>query len=181
MDECVFCPIAAGEIDTDLVALRTAQVFVIPALRQHPTNRGHALVLPVTHTRNLADASASVRDEIFAIAAQLTSAMPSLYGADGSIVFLNNTAPGDPLFHLHVHIVPRFLGDDFVMTRAAVAEVPRPERLHQAALMRQALNRRVPLALGRGIGFLGHRTRRIASATSAGGRLPSMIVAPRRR
>jgi histidine triad (HIT) family protein len=140
MAECTFCPIAAGEIDTDLVALRTAQVFVIPALRQHPTNHGHALVLPVTHIRNLADASPSVRDEIFAMTAQLTSAMPSVYGADGSIVFQNNTGPDDPLFHLHVHVVPRFARDDFVMTRAAVAEVPRSERLQQAALIRQGLS-----------------------------------------
>ena len=101
-------------------------------------------MLPVTHIRNLADASPSVRDEIFAIAAQLTSAMPSLYGAEGSIVFQNNTAPDDALFHLHVHIVPRFSDDDFVMTRAAMAEVPRSERLQQAALIRQALNGAVP-------------------------------------
>jgi diadenosine tetraphosphate (Ap4A) HIT family hydrolase len=55
-----------------------------PALRQHPNNHGHTLVLPVAHTRNLADA---------------------------------------------VHVVPRFPDDHFVMTRAAVAEVPRPDRL----------------------------------------------------
>jgi histidine triad (HIT) family protein len=120
--------------------MRTAQVFVIPALRQHPTNHAHALVLPVTHVTNLADAPPSVRDEIFAVAAQLTSAVPSLYGAEGSIVFQNNTGPDDPLFHLHVHVVPRFPDDAFVMTRAAVAEVPRSERLQQAALIRHALN-----------------------------------------
>jgi histidine triad (HIT) family protein len=141
MNGCTFCPIAAGEVDADLVAVRTGQVFVIPALRQHPTNRGHALVLPVQHTRNLADASPAVRDEVFAIAATLTAAMPSLYGADGSIVFQNNTTPDDPLFHLHVHVVPRFPGDSFVMTRAAVTEVPRPERLEQTAQLRDALSR----------------------------------------
>jgi histidine triad (HIT) family protein len=139
MAECIFCPIAGGEIDADLVALRTAQVFVLPALRQHPTNHGHALVLPTAHTRNLADAAPSVRDEIFAIAARLTAVMPAVYGAQGSIVFQNNTAPDDPAFHLHVHVVPRFADDDFVMTRAAVAEVPRAERLQQANLIRPAL------------------------------------------
>jgi histidine triad (HIT) family protein len=142
MNSCTFCPIAAGEVDADLVAVRTGLAFVIPALRQHPTNHGHALVLPVQHTRNLADASTAVRDEIFAIAATLTAAMPSLYGADGSIVFQNNTAPDDPVFHLHVHVVPRFPGDSFVMTRAAVAEVSRTERLGQTAQLREALTRR---------------------------------------
>ena len=139
MDECTFCPIAAGEIDADLVALRTERVFVIPALRQHPNNHGHTLVLPVQHTRNLADASPSVRNEIFGVAAQLTSAVLTLFGAEGLIVFQNNTTPDDPLFHLHVHVVPRFPDDHFVMTRAAVAEVPRSGRLRQATRIRQAL------------------------------------------
>jgi diadenosine tetraphosphate (Ap4A) HIT family hydrolase len=75
------------------VAVRSGQAFVIPALRQHPTNHGHALVLPVQHTRNLADASPGVRDELFAIAATLTAAMPSLYGADGSIVSRTTRRP----------------------------------------------------------------------------------------
>jgi histidine triad (HIT) family protein len=70
-----------------------------------------------------------VRNEVFGVAARLTAAMLELYNADGSIVFQNNVAPDDSLFHLHVHVVPRFTGDDFVMTRAAVAEVPREVRL----------------------------------------------------
>jgi histidine triad (HIT) family protein len=114
-------------------------VFVIPALRQHPNNHGHAFVLPVQHTRNLADAPAPVRNETFAVAAQLTSAVESMCAAAGSMVFQNNIDPDDPLFHLHVHVVPRFSGDDFVMTWASVAEVPRPERLQQAALIRRTL------------------------------------------
>jgi histidine triad (HIT) family protein len=140
MTECTFCPIAAGLVDADLVALRTAHAFVIPALRQHPGNHGHGLILPVRHATNLADVAPTVRDEIFAIAARLTSALPDLYGADGSIMFQNNVSPDDHAFHLHVHVVPRFTGDSFVMTRAAVAEVPRAERLEQSARIRRALS-----------------------------------------
>ena len=73
------------------------------------------------------------------MAAELTAAAGPLYGAEGPIVFQNNVAPGDPPFHLHVHVVPRFPDDQFVMTRAAVAEVPRPERVRQAAGMRSVL------------------------------------------
>lgn len=96
-------------------------------------------MVPVKHTRNLADASPAVRNEIFAVAAYLTSAVLALPGAGGSVVFQNNIARDAPLFHLHVHVVPRFPDDHFVMTRAAVAEVPRSERLQQAAFIRQAL------------------------------------------
>lgn len=139
MDHCDFCAIASGEVDADLVALRTGRVFVIPALRQHPGNHGHALVLPAEHIRNLHDAPQPTLREIFAIAARLTASVGSNYGADGSIVFQHNISPDDDLFHLHVHMVPRFAEDNFVMTRAAVSEVPRDERLRQAARMRQAL------------------------------------------
>lgn len=139
MDECTFCPIAAGQVDADLVALRAEHAFVIPALRQHQGNHGHALVLPVRHVRNLADAVPAIRDEIFAVAARLTSVVADLYRADGSLVFQNNVSPDDAAFHLHVHVVPRFTGDDLVMTRAAVAEVPRAARLDQAARIRQAV------------------------------------------
>lgn len=109
----MFCAIAAGEVDADLVALRTGRVFVIPALRQHPTNHGHALVLPLVHTRNLADAAPGIREEIFAVAAALTGAVERLYSAEGSTVFQNNVAADDPVFHLHVHVVPR-LGSAYV-------------------------------------------------------------------
>jgi histidine triad (HIT) family protein len=139
MAQCTFCPIAAGEEDADLVALRTRHAFVVPALRQHPGNHGHALVLPTEHIRNLADAAPEVRNEVFGIAARVTAAILELCNADGSIVFQNNVAPDDPLFHLHVHVVPRFTGDDFVMTRAAVAEVPRRVRLQQSVNLRRAL------------------------------------------
>jgi len=135
VDGCIFCPIASGALDADLVALRTERVLVLPALRQHPGNHGHALIVPVAHTRNLEDAGTELRNEVFAVAAHVCSAVTWLYESDGSIVFQNNVGPDDDLFHLHVHVVPRFTGDDFVMTRAAVAEVPRPERLRQSAAL----------------------------------------------
>ncbi|MEP7022867.1 MAG: HIT family protein [Actinomycetota bacterium] len=109
MDQCVFCPIAIGEVDADLVILRTEQVFALPALRQRPHNHGHVLLLPVDAAR---------RGRIDRLPEQ--------------------RAAGRPYFHLHVHVVPRFPGDQFTMY-PAVAEVPRPERLQQAAAMRLAL------------------------------------------
>lgn len=139
MDQCDFCAIAAGEADAGLVAFRNGHVFVIPALRQRALNRGHALVLPVAHVRNLQDAPPELLSEVFAVTARLTGAVAALYGADGSTVFQNNTSPDDLLFHLHVHVVPRFTDDHFAMPDPAVAEVPWADRERQAAAMRQVL------------------------------------------
>jgi histidine triad (HIT) family protein len=139
MDHCVFCAIGSGAVDSDLIVHASPRVFVVPALRQRARNRGHALVLPAEHVRNLHDAEPDLRDELFAVAAALTGAFPALYGAAGSYVFLNNVEPDGEPFHLHVHAVPRFGGDGFSEPDPAVAEVPRDERLAQAALLRGLL------------------------------------------
>ena len=102
-------------------------------------NRGHALVLPVAHVRNLHDAQPDLRAEILAVVAQLTRAFPAMYGATGSYVFQHNVEPDDQPFHLHVHAVPRFEGDNFAEPDPAVAEVARAERLAQAAALRDLL------------------------------------------
>jgi histidine triad (HIT) family protein len=141
LDDCVFCSIAAGAVDDDLVAYRSANVFVIPALRQRARNRGHTLVLPVAHVRNLHDAEPDLLAEIATVAARLTAAFPAAYGAIGSITFQNNVEPDGQPFHLHVHAVPRFDGDCFAMPDPDVAEVPRAGRLLQAAELRRILER----------------------------------------
>jgi histidine triad (HIT) family protein len=139
MDECVFCAIGSGAVDSDLVARPSQRVVVVPALRQRARNRGHALVLPVVHVRSLHDAEPDLRDEVFAVRATLTGAFSALYGALGSYVFLNNVEPDGHPLHLHVHAVPRFSGDGFREPDPAVAEVPRDERLAQAAVLRGVL------------------------------------------
>lgn len=140
MQECDFCAIASGEVDRDLVAFRSEQVFVLPAMRQRRRNRGHALVLPAGHVSNLHDAPPGLLAAVMTVTARLTAAVPDLFGATGSLVFQNNVRPGGLPFHLHVHVVPRFDDDGFTMPDPAVAEVPRAERLAQAERIREALS-----------------------------------------
>jgi diadenosine tetraphosphate (Ap4A) HIT family hydrolase len=139
MDECVFCTIGSGQLDSDLAVFPAERVYVLPALRQRPRNRGHALVLPVPHVRNLHDADPVLLAEIMTVTARLTAAFADLYGAVGSFVFQNNAEPDGLPFHLHVHAVPRFDGDEFRTPDPGNAEVPRAERLAQARVLRELL------------------------------------------
>jgi histidine triad (HIT) family protein len=93
----------------------------------------HRLVLPVAHVRNLQDADSGLLAEIVTVIARLTAALPAKLGANGSFVFQNNVEPDGLPFHLHVHVVPRFDGDEFrVPDPGGVEEVPRTHRLAQA-------------------------------------------------
>lgn len=108
MSDCAFCRIGQGEIDEDLVAYRSENVFVVPELKQRPNNPGHALVLPVSHVTDLHDVPADLLHEIFEVTARVTSGVKDAYGAVGSTVTQNNHIPGQELHHVHVHVVPRF-------------------------------------------------------------------------
>ena len=137
--DCVFCDIGAGQLDDDLAVRPSADVYVLPALRQRAANRGHTLVLPVAHARNLHDAGPALVTRVMTVTARLTEAFPRCFGASGSMVFQNNVEPDGSAFHLHIHVVPRFEDDGFSMPGAAMAEVPRADRLAQASLLRDLL------------------------------------------
>jgi histidine triad (HIT) family protein len=138
MVDCVFCDIGAGRTDQDLAVLVSERVYVLPALRQRPKNRFHTLVLPVAHVRNLHDTDPGLLAEMMTTAARLTASLPAT--ATGSIVFQNNVEPDGLPFHLHVHVVPRFDGDEFRLPGPdGFAEVPRTGRLEQARELRRLL------------------------------------------
>ena len=141
IEPCPFCVIGSGDVDQDLVVLRTGDVFVIPTLKQRAANHGQIIVLPVAHVTALHEAGPVLRAELFDVVATLTSTIQDAFGATGSTVWQNNDAPGQDLSHLHIHVVPRFAGDDFVMPDRALGAAPRPLRAELAARLRRTLSR----------------------------------------
>jgi diadenosine tetraphosphate (Ap4A) HIT family hydrolase len=131
--------IGSGDADQDLVVLRTGDVFVIPTLKQRVANHGQVIVLPVAHVTALHEAGPALRTELFDVVATLTATMPGAFGATGSTVVQHNHPTGES--HLHVHVVPRFSEDDFVMPDPAIETAPRPLRTELAVRLRQALAR----------------------------------------
>jgi histidine triad (HIT) family protein len=139
MDQCPFCLLAAGGANEDLVALRTPAAIVVPALKQRPLNRGHALILPTAHVTRLIDAEAPLLHDLYSVAARVSMAVRAAFDATGATLFQNDDAPDQVLTHLHVHVVPRRAGDGFRLPDPASAEVSREERRRQALALRRAL------------------------------------------
>jgi histidine triad (HIT) family protein len=107
MPECLFCDIAAGEVNAHVV-LRTADM--VGFLDVRPVFKGHVLLVPRRHVVTLPELPADLRSPFLEAGQWLAAAMVSGLGAQGSFVAMNNTV-SQSVAHLHLHVVPRTKGD----------------------------------------------------------------------
>lgn len=103
-----FCKIANGEIPSATV-YEDDDFRVI--LDLGPASKGHSLILPKNHYKDLCEADPAVTTKILPLAGKIGSAMKAGLGASGFNVVQNNgTSAGQTVFHLHVHVIPRYEG-----------------------------------------------------------------------
>jgi len=102
---CVFCDVAADQI---VVANGLAY-----AMADHfPVNPGHTLVITRRHVTTWFDASRDEQLAILELVDQLKAQLDEKLHPDGYNVGLNaGQAAGQTVMHLHVHLIPRFVGD----------------------------------------------------------------------
>jgi histidine triad (HIT) family protein len=137
---CPFCAIGRGEADSDLVAFRTDSVFVIPTLKQRPSNLGQVLVCPVAHEASFSRIQAQLLNDLFRVVAQVARAAPQAFEAVGTTMLLNSGAPDQTISHLHVHVIPRFRNDNLVIPNSDDSPAPTALRLELARKLRSALS-----------------------------------------
>lgn len=110
--DCIFCLLANGDIPTAKI-YEDSDVAVI--LDAGPASKGHALVLPKEHYKNIAETPADLAGKLVAVAAKVGAAQMKALGALGFNVVINtNEAAGQTVFHTHVHVIPRYGNDDIV-------------------------------------------------------------------
>jgi histidine triad (HIT) family protein len=108
-DDCIFCKIVAGE-------LPSARIYedehAIAFLDINPWTRGHSLVVPRAHSRNLLEASDEDLGHVITASKHVAGLLRDRLGADG-INLLNSCgeAAWQTVFHLHMHVIPRYQGD----------------------------------------------------------------------
>ena len=108
LEGCVFCRLVAG-LEPAVEVYRDARVIAFGAL--HPRQPGHVLVAPLAHVENLYDLDDELARHLFPVVARIARAMKRVLAADGLTLVQNNEAAGDQtVFHLHVHLIPRYAG-----------------------------------------------------------------------
>jgi histidine triad (HIT) family protein len=108
-DDCVFCRIAGGHLP-DPIVLRTDQLMVF--CPHAPIQAGHTLIVPQRHIPNLYALPDDLAGPILQMAARVARAIKQEFAADGiSLRQHNDLAGGQEVFHFHLHVIPRYIGD----------------------------------------------------------------------
>ena len=112
--DCIFCKIANGEIPSATI-YENSDFRVI--LDVAPANRGHALIIPKEHFKDIFDIDAVTAGKLFSLATEVARAMKSVLHCDGlNIVQNNGLTAGQTVFHFHMHLIPRYEGDGIKLT-----------------------------------------------------------------
>ena len=112
-DNCIFCKIANGEIPT-MSLYEDDQFNVI--FDAGPATSGHALILPKDHYKNICEIDDEVLGNAYKLAKKMTPVLMDVFEADGlNVLQNNNEAAGQTVFHFHIHLIPRYKGDNAIL------------------------------------------------------------------
>lgn len=107
---CIFCKIANGEIPSK--TLYEDEEFRV-ILDLAPATRGHALILPKSHFKNLYELPEETAGKAMKLAKKMAAAMTEKLDCDGfNVVQNNNEVAGQTVFHFHMHLIPRYENDN---------------------------------------------------------------------
>jgi histidine triad (HIT) family protein len=107
--DCLFCKIVAGELPAQVVAEDERTVAFMDI---NPATRGHLLVVPREHSRDLLEVASEDLSATALAAQRLAVRVSQRLGADG-VNLLNSCgqAAWQTVFHFHIHVIPRYRGD----------------------------------------------------------------------
>jgi histidine triad (HIT) family protein len=131
--DCIFCKIVAGELPAQIV---DEDERTIAFMDIAPATRGHALVIPRAHARDLLEVSPEDLQATVVGAQRLAARAAERLGADG-VNLLNacGAAAWQTVFHFHIHVIPRYEGDPL-----RLPWIPSPGDPEQIAAAAQELN-----------------------------------------
>ncbi len=107
--DCIFCKIVAGELPSTIVAEDERTVSFMDI---NPATRGHVLVIPRAHSRDLLDIDPEDLSAVALSAKRLAArASERLEAAGVNVINSCGAAAWQTVFHFHVHVIPRYEDD----------------------------------------------------------------------
>ena len=107
--DCIFCKIIAGELPAQIIDEDERTVAFMDIA---PWTRGHALVVPRRHSRDLLEIHPEDLTAVVRAAQRLAGRAHERLGADGvNLINSCGSAAWQTVFHFHVHVIPRYADD----------------------------------------------------------------------
>ena len=113
-DNCIFCKIAGGDIPSSTI-YEDEDFRVI--LDLGPASKGHALILPKNHYKDVCELDADLAAKVLPLAGKIGAAMKEKLGCAGfNLVQNNGSEAGQTVYLFHMHIIPRYEGGPAMVT-----------------------------------------------------------------
>ncbi len=147
-EECIFCAKPAADDDeANLIVHRGESCFVI--LNLFPYTNGHLMIAPYEHIGDLQEIPAETLAEMMALAQRAMGRLEEIYSPHGYNVGFNQgrVAGAGVEHHIHMHVVPRWAGDNNFMP--VIADTKVMPQIHRAELRGSegsVLSEQAPLA-----------------------------------
>ena len=107
---CVFCDIIQSRSVASVIAEDELTLAIVDLRQFHP---GHVLVIPRRHVTDIREADDDTAAAVFRMTARVARAIDRVFPADGISVWHSaGEGANQEVPHLHVHVHPRFIGDD---------------------------------------------------------------------
>ena len=109
-EKCIFCKIANGEIPS--ATLYEDEDFRV-ILDLGPASKGHALILPKEHYKDLYHLDDEIAAKALVLAKRMITKLTEVLGCEGyNIVQNKGELAGQTVFHFHMHLIPRYKNDN---------------------------------------------------------------------
>ena len=137
-ENCIFCRIVAGTAPASIIAENLDALAFMDIDQPTP---GHVLVIPRTHVQDIYELNDDMAAAVFRLTVQVAKAVKLALAPDGLNLLQSNERAGQQVvFHFHMHVMARYLGDrDRIRLGWQVNHPARVELEQMAAKIRAAL------------------------------------------
>lgn len=111
--DCIFCKIVNNEIPSYKIY---EDEFVLAFLDITQGTKGHTLVIPKKHIKNVYELDSFTAEKIFSVVPKIANAIKQAFNPIGLNIVNNNEQPLQAVFHYHLHLIPRYEDDNVVIS-----------------------------------------------------------------
>ena len=111
--DCIFCKIVDGDIPSYKVY---ENEYVLAFLDITQGTKGHTLIIPKKHIRNVYDLDEETIINVFKVVPMISKALKKTFNPIGLNIINNNDQPHQSVFHFHIHLIPRYEDDGMVLS-----------------------------------------------------------------